>query len=69
MQREGKGQSLGEWFYAECIVGFFQLLFRSKEDYTYFVTAFLREGISYLFLAAVSALKNCSPPDLNPKAL
>ena len=69
MLGEGRSQSLGEWFYGECIVGFFQLLFREKEDYTYFLTAFLREGVSYLLQAGVSALKKSSPPDVNPATL
>jgi hypothetical protein len=33
------------------------------------LTAFLREGISYLFLAALNALKKNNPPDIDQQAL
>jgi hypothetical protein len=57
-----EAQSLGEWFFSEGIAGFFQFVFRNKKDYTIFLTNFLREGIPYLLLAGVSALKKNGPP-------
>jgi hypothetical protein len=42
------------------------LIFRSKEDFTVFMTNFLREGIAYVLLAGVSALKKIGPPEADP---
>ena len=36
-----EAQSLGEWFFSECIAGFFQLIYKEKKDYTIFLTNFL----------------------------
>jgi len=33
------------------------------------LTAFLREGISYLFLAGLNSLKKSNPPDIDQQAL
>lgn len=34
--------SLGEWFFNECVAGFFQLIYKEKNDFTVFLTHFLR---------------------------
>lgn len=57
-----ESQSLGEWFFTECIAGLFQLIYRGRRDYTAFLTHFLKEGIPYLFLAAERALQRREPP-------
>lgn len=62
-------QSLGEWFFSECLAGFCQLLFPNKKDYTVFLGNFLQFGLAYLFLAAASALKHEGPPEINEGVL
>ena len=56
---------MGEWFFSECIAGFFQMVFKDKKEYTIFLTNFLREGIAYLFLSAVAAIKKKGPPEVD----
>ena len=63
--QRGENQSIGEWFFSECIAGFFQLIFKDKKEYTVFLTNFLMEGIAYLFMAAVSALKKGGAPNVD----
>jgi hypothetical protein len=56
LKREEK-QSLGEWFFSECIAGFFQMIYKDKKDFTIFLTNFLQFGIAYIFIASIAAIK------------
>ena len=41
------------------------MVYKEKKDFTIFLTNFLRSGIAYIFMAAIAAIKQERPPEVD----
>ena len=52
--------NLGKWFYEEGLGNMFRKYYANAQEFTNFFVEFMKYGVSFLFLAAISILENKS---------